>query len=164
MSKLKRKSLILDFVCILFSIFLFLYISPSQEVRPRLIYIMMQTITCLIYILGFRWLFGIYREYFHDLNGRNYSIMYMQLIIADMLACVSIYITQILLPNGLMRINLVRVVCISMFNLMAAIVCRLCYQSGMLVKKTDRRLIEAVEFAGMTTEEAIDLITANKKR
>lgn len=130
MSKQKKIMLAVDAIMLLISCFIFLYISPSREVRQRLIYIVPQIAVCAVCVFASRALFGIYREYFHDVNGGMYTRVYIHLILSDLIAGVVYYLIQLVIPAGPIRVTFIRVVCIILFNLMEAIIYRLIYQSG----------------------------------
>ena len=57
-----------------------------------------------------------------------------------------------------MRITLLRLVCVIVFNLIEAIVCRLCYHTGFALKEDDRKILEAVAKSGKSVDEIIALI------
>ena len=130
MSKQKKTMLAVDALMLLISGFIFLYISPSREVRQRLLYIIPQIAVCAVCVFTSRSLFGIYREYFHDVNGGMYTRVYIHLILSDLIAGVVYYLIQLVIPAGPIRVTFIRVVCIILFNLMEAIIYRLIYQSG----------------------------------
>ena len=67
------------------------------------------------------------------------------------------YLVQIPLPHP-MRITLLRLVCVIVFNLIEAIVCRLCYNTGFALKEDDRKILEAVAKSGKSADEIIALI------
>ena len=157
MSSTQKKILFIDLACILISGFIFLFISPSIEGRQRIIYIVPQVLICAVLVIGSRYLVGIYKEYFMDVAGRNLSIMYMQLIIADAIACALYYLVQLILPHE-MRITLVRLVCFVVFSLLEAIVCRLCYRTGFSLNENDRKILEAAAASGKSTEEILALL------
>ena len=157
MSQLKKKIMLIDLVCLAVSAFFFLYIAPSVEVRQRLLYIIPQVILCAVIVFASRMLFGVYREYFPDADGKNLTRMYLQLVIADAVACVVYYLVQIPLPHP-MRITLLRLVCVIVFNLIEAIVCRLCYHTGFALKEDDRKILDAVAKSGKSVDEIIALI------
>ena len=157
MSSTQKKLMLIDLICVAISAFIFLFVSPSIEGRPRLIYIAPQIALCAGLLFGSRFLFGIYKEYFMDAGGRNLGIMFMQLILADTVAAVVYYLLQKLLPDG-MKITLLRLVCVFAFSLLEAIVCRLCMQTGFTLNADNRRLLEAVAKSGKTTDEIIALI------
>ena len=157
MSTTQKKILLIDIACILISGFIFLFISPSIEGRQRIIYIVPQVLLCCVLVIGSRFLFGLYKEYFMDVAGRNLSIMYMQLIIADAIACVAYYLIQLVMPPE-MRITLVRLICFVVFSLLEAIVCRLCYRTGFSLNENDRKILEAAAASGKTTEEILALL------
>ena len=157
MSSTQKKILFIDLACILISGFIFLFISPSIEGRQRIIYIVPQVLICAALVIGSRLLIGIYREYFMDVAGRNLSIMYMQLIIADAIACIAYYLIQLVMPPE-MRITLVRLMCFVVFSLLEAIVCRLCYRTGFSLNDNDRKILEAAAASGKTTEEILALL------
>ena len=157
MSSTQKKILFIDLACILISGFIFLFISPSIEGRQRIIYIVPQVLICAALVIGSRFLIGIYREYFMDVAGRNLSIMYMQLIIADAIACAVYYLIQLVLPHS-MRITLVRLMCFVVFSLLEAIVCRLCYRTGFSLNENDRKILEAAAASGKSTEEILALL------
>jgi hypothetical protein len=92
-----------------------------------------------------------------DVAGRNLSIMYMQLIIADAVAGVVFYLIQLVLPAA-MRLTLVRLVCFVVFSLLEAIVCRLCYRTGFSLNENDRKILEAAAASGKSTEEILALL------
>ena len=155
MTNLKKKFLATDVLLLLLSVFVFLYISPSEEFRPRLIYIAPQALICAVCVFSLRFLIGVYKEYFHDVDGSMYSRVYIHLIIADLIAGTVFYFIQFLLPEA-MRITFVRIVCIIVFNLMEAIISRLFYQSGFeSSNENDRKIMQAVAKSGKTTEEII---------
>ena len=160
-SSLKKKIMLIDLICLFISTFFFLYIAPSVEVRQRLLYIIPQVAMCAVIVFASRTLFGVYREYFPDADGKNLTRMYLQLVIADAIACVVYYLVQIPLPHP-MRITLLRVVCVIVFNLIEAIVCRLCYHTGFALKEDDRKILEAVAQSGRTTEEIIVFLKSKK--
>ena len=157
MSSTQKKILFIDLACILISGFIFLFISPSIEGRQRIIYIVPQVLICAALVIGSRFLIGIYREYFMDVAGRNLSIMYMQLIIADAVAGVVFYLIQLILPAP-MRLTLVRLVCFVVFSLLEAIVCRLCYRTGFSLNEDDRRILAAAAKSGKSTDEIVALL------
>ena len=157
MSTTQKKILLIDIACILISGFIFLFISPSIEGRQRLIYIVPQVLLCCVLVIGSRFLFGLYKEYFMDVAGRNLSIMYMQLIIADAVAGVVFYLIQLILPHA-MRLTLVRLVCFVVFSLLEAIVCRLCYRTGFSLNEDDRRILAAAAKSGKSTDEIVALL------
>ena len=157
MSQLKKKIMLIDLVCLAVSAFFFLYIAPSVEVRQRLLYIIPQVAMCAVIVFASRTLFGVYREYFPDADGKNLTRMYLQLVIADAIACVVYYLVQIPLPHP-MRITLLRLVCVIVFNLIEAIVCRLCYHTGFALKEDDRKILDAVAKSGKSVDEIIALI------
>ena len=130
MSKQKKIMLLVDALMLLISGFIFLYISPSTEVRQRLLYIIPQTLVCAVCVFISRFLFGVYKEYYHDVNGGMYTRVYIHLIIADVAAGAVYYLLQHLIPAGPIRVTFIRVVCIILFNLLEAIIYRLIYQSG----------------------------------
>ena len=130
MTKQKKTMLLVDIVMILISCFIFLYLSPSTEVRQRMIYIIPQTILCMVLVIVSRLIVGVYKEYFHDVNGGMYTMVYIHLIIADVIAGVVFYLVQLIIPEGPIRITFIRVVSIILFNLMESIIYRLVYQSG----------------------------------
>ncbi len=156
-SSLKKKIMLIDLVCLAVSAFFFLYIAPSVEVRQRLLYIIPQVAMCAVIVFASRTVFGVYREYFPDADGKNLTRMYLQLVIADAVACVVYYLVQIPLPHP-MRITLLRLVCVIVFNLIEAIVCRLCYNTGFALKEDDRKILEAVAKSGKSVDEIIALI------
>ena len=106
------------------SIFLFLYISPSTEGRQRLIYIALQFVICAACVFAARGLAGVYRQILRYGGSR----MYIHLILADMCAGIAYYVIQLLLPEGPMRVNFIRAVCIITLNLLGAVAARLLYQ------------------------------------
>ena len=152
MSSMQKKVMLIDLVCLLVSSFFFLYIAPSVEVRQRMLYIIPQVIICAVVVFSSRYLVGVYREYFPDADGRNLTRMYMQLVIADAIACVVYYLLQYPLPHP-MRITLLRLVCVIVFNLIEAIVCRLCLSAGFSMKEEDRKLLDAVAKSNKSVEE-----------
>ena len=155
MSSTQKKILLIDIACIIISGFFFLFISPSIEGRPRLIYIIPQILIVGVLIIGSRLTIGIYKEYFMDVTGRNLSIMYMQLILADLFAI--FYLIQTLLPPD-MRITLIRLACFVGFSLVEAIVCRLCYRTGFSLNENDRKILDAAAKSGKTVDEIIELL------
>ena len=157
MSQLKRKIMLIDLVCLAVSTFFFLYIAPSVEVRQRLLYIIPQVILCAVIVFASRTLMGVYREYFPDTDGKNLTRMYLHLVIADAIACVVYYLVQIPLPHP-MRITLLRLVCVIVFNLIEAIVCRLCYHTGFAMKEDDRKILDAVAKSGKSVDEVLALV------
>ena len=158
MSAFQKKLLLIDLICIAISSFIFLYISPSTEVRQRMLYIIPQVCMCAFFVIMSRFLVGVYKEYFLDQDGKNLTSMYLHLVIADTIACVLFYLFQLLLPEGPMRITLIRVVCIIVFNLVEAIVCRLCLQTGFAMNKDNKRILDAVARSGKSVDEIIALI------
>ena len=158
MSSMKKKIMLIDLVCLAVSTFFFLYIAPSVEVRQRLLYIIPQVAMCAVIVFTSRLLFGVYKEYYPDADGKNLTRMYLHLVIADTIACVLFYLFQLLLPEGPMRITLIRVVCIIVFNLVEAIVCRLCLQTGFAMNKDNKRILDAVARSGKSVDEIIALI------
>ena len=130
MSKQKKIMLLVDAVMLLISGFIFLYISPSTAVRQRLLYIIPQLAVCAVCVFAARFLTGVYKEYYHDVNGGMYTRVYIHLIIADFIAGVVYYLIQHLIPAGPIRVTFLRVVCIILFNLLEAIIYRLIFQSG----------------------------------
>lgn len=157
MSQLKKKIMLIDLVCLAVSTFFFLYIAPSVEVRQRLLYIIPQTAMCAVIVFASRTLLGVYREYFPDADGKNLTRMYLQLVIADAIACVVYYLVQIPLPHP-MRITLLRLVCVIVFNLIEAIVCRLCFQAGFALKEDDRKILAAVAKSGKSVDEVLEFL------
>ena len=157
MSSIKKKIMLIDIVCLAVSTFFFLYISPSVEVRQRLLYIIPQVAICAVIVFTSRLLVGVYKEYYPDANGQNLTRMYIHLVVADAIACVIYYFAQIPLPHP-MRITLLRVVCIVIFNLIEAIVCRLCYQTGFSMKEDDRLILDAVTKSGKSIEEILEFL------
>ncbi len=157
MSSFQKKLLLIDLICIAISSFFFLYISPSTEVRQRLIYIIPQVCMCAVLVILSRFLIGVYKEYYLDLDGKNLTAMYLHLVIADAIACVVYYLVQIPLPHP-MRITLVRLVCIIVFNLVEAIVCRLCVQSGFVMNKDAKKILDAVEKSGKSVDEILKFL------
>ena len=69
---------------------------------------------------------------------------------------------QLLLPEP-MRITLIRLVDIVIFNLLEAIVCRLCYQTGFVMREDDRRILAAAAKSGKSADEIIALIEKQTK-
>ena len=106
------------------SIFLFLYISPSTESRQRAIYIALQFVICAVCVFTARGLAGVYRQILRYGGSR----MYIHLLFADFCAGVAFYVIQLLLPEGPMRLNFIRTVCIITLNLLGAVAARLLYQ------------------------------------
>lgn len=157
MSSFQKKLLLIDLVCIAISSFFFLYISPSTEVRQRLLYIIPQICICAALVILSRFLVGVYKEYFLDPDGKNLTAMYLHLVIADAVACVLFYLLQFPLPHP-MRITLVRLVCIIVFNLVEAIVCRLCVQSGFVMNRDNRKILDAVAKSGKSVEEILEFL------
>lgn len=157
MSATQKKILLIDIACIIISGFFFLFISPSIEGRPRLIYIIPQILIVGVLIIGSRLTIGIYKEYFLDVSGRNLSIMYIQLILADLFAFAIFYLIQTLFPPD-MRITLIRLACFVGFSLVEAIVCRLCYRTGFSLNENDRRILDAAAKSGKTVDEIIALL------
>ena len=141
MSATQKKILLIDIACILVSGFIFLFLSPSIEGRQRLIYIVPQILIVGVLIIGSRLTIGIYKEYFMDVTGRNLSILYMQLIMADLFAFAIFYLIQSLFPADL-RITLVRLACFVGFSL----------------NEDDRRILAAAAKSGKTTDEIISLL------
>ena len=160
MTPLKKKMMTIDLVLLIVSVFFFLYISPSTETRPRLIYILTQTVLCGACVFTSRLLIGVYKEYFHDVNGGMYSRVYIHLVIADFIALVVYYLIQHLLPAGPIRVTLVRAVCIVGFDLLEAIVCRLCYQSGFEQRRSaeERAILDAVSRSSRSLEEILEFL------
>ena len=161
-STTQKKIMLIDIACLLVSGFFFLYISPSIEMRQRLIYIGPQILFCAVFVFASRFLVGVYKEYYIDAGGRNLATMYMHLIIADAIACLLYYLLQLLLPEP-MRITLIRLVDIVIFNLLEAIVCRLCYQTGFVMREDDRRILAAAAKSGKSADEIIALIEKQTK-
>ena len=97
--------MLIDLICLFISTFFFLYIAPSVEVRQRLLYIIPQVILCAVIVFSSRLLIGVYREYFPDADGKNLTRMYLQLVIADAVACVVYYLVH-LFQLALLRFGL----------------------------------------------------------
>ena len=157
MSSMKKKIMLIDLVCLAVSTFFFLYIAPSVEVRQRLLYIIPQVAMCAVIVFTSRLLLGVYKEYYPDADGKNLTRMYLQLVIADAIACVIYYLAQFPLPHP-MRITLLRLVCVIVFNLLEAIVCRLCFYSGFSLKEEDRKILDAVAGSGKSLEEILEYL------
>ncbi len=51
-----------------------------------------------------------------------------------------------------------RLVCVIVFNLIEAIVCRLCFQAGFALKEDDRKILDAVAKSGKTVDEVLELL------
>ena len=130
MNKKKKIMLGVDGLILLISGFIFLYISPSTVVRQRLLYIIPQILVCAVCVFTARFLLGVYKEYYHDVNGGMYTRVYIHLIIADLIAGVAYYLIQHLIPAGPIRVTFLRVACVILFNLLESIIYRLLYQSG----------------------------------
>ena len=157
MSATQKKLLLIDAACLLISSFFFLYISPSTEGRLRFVYIIPQIALCAVCVFSSRFLVGVYKEYFTDADGKNLATLYIHLVIADAISCLLYYLVQLLLPEA-MRITLVRLVDVVIFNLLEAIVCRLCYQTGFNIREDDRKILKAAAESGKTVDEIIALI------
>ena len=158
MSTLKKKLMAADILLLIIAVFFFLYLAPSVEVRARLIYIIPQAAVCAVIVFGCRFLVGVYKEYFHDVDSIMYSRVYMHLVISDFIACVLFYLFQLILPEGPIRITLLRVVCIIVFNLVESMVLRMFYQSGAQTKKEDLEIIDALKKSKRSKEEILEYL------
>ncbi len=160
LAPLKKKMMAIDVILLIVSVFFFLYISPSAETRPRLVFILLQAVLCAVCVFGSRLLIGVYKEYFHDVDGSMYSRVYIHLVIADFIALIVYYLIQHLLPADAIRVTLVRAVCIVVFNLLEAIVCRLCYQSGFEEKRSaeEKMILKAVNKSSRSVEEILEFL------
>ena len=113
-----------DIPMLVFSVFIFLYLSPSQDSRPRLIYILMQFVLCAVCVFTARGIAGIYRQILRYGGSR----MYIRLIVADLCAGVVYYLIQLLLPPSDIRVTFIRAVSMVAFDLLEAVASRLLYQ------------------------------------
>ena len=123
--KFRRHTAVLyDIPMLVLSVFIFLYLAPSVEVRPRLMIIALQFVICAVCVFSARIATGVYKQILRYGGSR----MYIRLIIADVCAGIVYYIIQLLLPEGPMRVTFIRAVCIITFNLLEAVSSRLLYQ------------------------------------
>ena len=113
-----------DIPMLAISAFIFLYLSPSEEFRPRLIFILLQTVLCAVCVFSARGIAGVYRQILRYGGSR----MYIRLITADLCAGIVYYLIQLLLPPTSIRVTFIRAVCIITFNLLEAVASRLLYQ------------------------------------
>ena len=113
-----------DIPMLVISVFIFLYLAPSVEVRQRLIYIAMQFIFAAVCVFSARIIAGVYRQILRYGGSR----LYIRLILADVCAGAVYYGIQLLLPEGPMRVTFIRAVCVISFNLLEAVASRLLYQ------------------------------------
>ena len=113
-----------DIPMLVISVFIFLYLAPSVEVRQRLIYIAMQFGFAAVCVFSARIIAGVYRQILRYGGSR----LYIRLILADVCAGAVYYGIQLLLPEGPMRVTFIRAVCVISFNLLEAVASRLLYQ------------------------------------
>ncbi len=113
-----------DIPMLVVSVFIFLYLAPSVEVRQRLIYIAMQFGFAAVCVFSARIIAGVYRQILRYGGSR----LYIRLILADVCAGAVYYGIQLLLPEGPMRVTFIRAVCVISFNLLEAVASRLLYQ------------------------------------
>ena len=113
-----------DIPMLVISVFIFLYLAPSVEVRKRLIYIAMQFCFAAVCVFSARIIAGVYRQILRYGGSR----LYIRLILADVCAGAVYYGIQLLLPEGPMRVTFIRAVCVISFNLLEAVASRLLYQ------------------------------------
>ena len=113
-----------DIPMLVISVFIFLYLAPSVEVRQRLIYIAMQFGFAAVCVFTARIIAGVYRQILRYGGSR----LYIRLILADVCAGAVYYGIQLLLPEGPMRVTFIRAVCVISFNLLEAVASRLLYQ------------------------------------
>ena len=117
-------ALLYDIPMLVISVFIFLYLSPSEELRPRLIYILLQFIICAVCVFPTRFAAGVYRQILRYGGSR----MYIRLIASDLCAGIVYYLCQLLLPATEIRVTFIRAVCIITLNLLEAVSSRLLYQ------------------------------------
>ena len=129
MKKIRRHIFVLDIVILVLSGFIFLYLSPSVEVRQRLIYIIPQMFACAVLVFGSRFVCGVYKEIHFEAGISLNPRLFIKLIVADVLSGIVFYLVQLIIPAGPIRITFVRVACIIGFNLLGAMLIRLMYQS-----------------------------------
>ena len=121
----KITALLYDLPILAAAVFIFLYLNPSTyDSRLKITYIALQYVISGICIFGLRFLTGTYRQILRYGGSR----MYIRLILSDACAGILYYVVQLVLPNHLMRINFLRVVCIVAFNLLGGVAARLAYQ------------------------------------
>ena len=164
--KYRRYTAILyDIPMLVLSVFIFLYLAPSVEVRPRLVIIALQFVICAVCVFSARIATGVYKQILRYGGSR----MYIRLIIADVCAGIVYYIIQLLLPEGPMRVTFIRAVCIITFNLLEAVSSRLLYQYvfeyGSRSIWTLPGIRKVVHFmTGYYSDEATELVLEKKKK
>ena len=164
--KYRRYTAILyDIPMLVLSVFIFLYLAPSVEIRPRLIIIALQFVICAVCVFSARIATGVYKQILRYGGSR----MYIRLIIADVCAGIVYYIIQLLLPEGPMRVTFIRAVCIITFNLLEAVSSRLLYQYvfeyGSRSIWTLPGIRKVVHFmTGYYSDEATELVLEKKKK
>ena len=164
--KFRRHTAVLyDIPMLVLSVFIFLYLAPSVEVRPRLMIIALQFVICAVCVFSARIATGVYKQILRYGGSR----MYIRLIIADVCAGIVYYIIQLLLPEGPMRVTFIRAVCIITFNLLEAVSSRLLYQYvfeyGSRSIWTLPGIRKVVHFmTGYYSDEATELVLEKKKK
>ena len=164
--KYRRYTAVLyDIPMLVLSVFIFLYLAPSVEVRPRLMIIALQFVICAVCVFSARIATGVYKQILRYGGSR----MYIRLIIADVCAGIVYYIIQLLLPEGPIRVTFIRAVCIITFNLLEAVSSRLLYQYvfeyGSRSIWTLPGIRKVVHFmTGYYSDEATELVLEKKKK
>ena len=161
----RHVAVLYDIPMLVLSVFIFLYLAPSVEVRPRLMIIALQFVICAVCVFSARIATGVYKQILRYGGSR----MYIRLIIADVCAGIVYYIIQLLLPEGPMRVTFIRAVCIITFNLLEAVSSRLLYQYvfeyGSRSIWTLPGIRKVVHFmTGYYSDEATELVLENKKK
>ena len=154
-----------DIPMLVLSVFIFLYLAPSVEVRPRLMIIALQFVICAVCVFSARIATGVYKQILRYGGSR----MYIRLILADVCAGIVYYGIQLLLPEGPMRVTFIRAVCIITFNLLEAVASRLLYQYvfeyGSRSIWTLPGIRNVVHFmTGYYSDEATELVLEEQKK
>ena len=154
-----------DIPMLIISVFIFLYLAPSVEVRPRMLIIGMQFVLCLVCVSVARIAAGVYKQILRYGGSR----MYIRLILADVCAGAVYYGIQLLLPEGPLRVTFIRAVCIITFNLLEAVSSRLLYQyvfeygsRSIWTLPGIRRVVHFM--TGYYSDEATEIVLENKKK
>jgi len=121
-------AMLVDALFLVLSTFFFLYVNPSENNRPRLIYIGLQVCIMLVCVITSRVILGVYRHNFRD-NQIRFSRINLCIVAADAASFVVIYLIQLVIPSGPIRIKFVQDACIVGLNLMMAITSRTLCQS-----------------------------------
>ena len=158
-------AILYDIPMLIISVFIFLYLAPSVEVRPRMLIIGLQFVLCLVCVSVARIAAGVYKQILRYGGSR----MYIRLILADVCAGAVYYGIQLLLPEGPLRVTFIRAVCIITFNLLEAVSSRLLYQYvfeyGSRSIWTIPGIRRVVHFmTGYYSDEATEIVLENKKK